>query len=164
MLIRCAILCLLLLLTGCSSRAGRFLYHYHRTVVGVDISGSLSQSNPSGHLALAYQRRFVVFLPPAVAEAFVKAAEARQGPGVARVTELPPAVFCTQVKASLGGLNVFSEILATGDAAEEYAALLAASAPDGVGVKEENLICPGFVIPKQTVAPGPPAAVAAPPK
>ncbi len=129
-----------LLVTGCSSN--RNLYHYHRTVVGLDIAGNVSGNSPSGHLILGYSRRLIVFLPPEVKEAL-----ATEQPDTTGGVPLPASVFCTQVKASLGGLNAFREILATGQPAVDYASQLAASATGITEWKDHNFVCPGFKIP-----------------
>jgi hypothetical protein len=143
---------------GCS---GRSLYHYHRTVVGVDISGNVSESTPSGRLTLGYSRRLVAAMPDAIERAMEEASKSQsattaattspaggsqaQPPVKPLVVNLPPTVFCTQVKASLGGVNSFREILATGTPAEGYAQQLAEGAAL-VSPKDRNFVCPGLVI------------------
>jgi len=121
------------------------LYHYHRTVIGVDISGNVSDSTPSGHLTLGYSRRLVIAMPKVVEEAL----KGEQG-----LEKLPQTIFCTQVKASLGGVNVFREILATGDPADGYAQQLATSA-EVVSMKNRNLVCPGLEVPAPDAPPDP---------
>src|SRR6266404_5105433 len=131
---------LLLTLVALCSGCGRNLYHYHRTVVGIDISGNVAGSTPSGHLVVGYSRRLVILMPPEVQDAL-------EGKGTG--SELPPTIFCTQVKASLGGVNAFREILATGDPAVGYAQLQA-EARQGLGAdgKLRNFVCPGYEIPQ----------------
>jgi hypothetical protein len=136
---------------GC---ADRNLYHYHRTVVGMDIAGNVSGNSPSGHLVLGYSRRLIVFLPPEVQKALEESQKlaAQKSRGTSEDTvpvevPLPDSIFCTQVKASLGGISAFREILATGTPAKEYAEQLAAEADGLTDWKNRNFICPGFVMP-----------------
>ena len=129
----------LLAVLACAG-CGRNFYHYHRTVIGIDIAGNVAGSSPRGHLIIGYSRRLVTALPQ-------EAQDALSGQGGAGDTQLPSTVFCTQVRASLGGVNAFREVLATGAPAEQYAeALTEASA----GISEyqyRNFVCPGFEIP-----------------
>ncbi len=127
---------LLILPTGC----GRTLYHYHRTVVGLDISGNVAGDTPSGHLTLGYSRRLVILMPPEIEDVM---REKPPEPGKQEV-KLPSTIFCTQVRASLGGVNAFREVLATGTPAESYAKLLAAKRPNDD--KLRNFVCPGYEI------------------
>lgn len=127
-------------LAACGS-SQRNLYHYHRTVVGVDIAGNISGDTPSGHLTLGYSRRLIVFLPPEVQQAL------QSGQPTPTGVPLPSSVFCTQVKASLGGISAFREILATGHPAEDYAARLATESAGLTDWKDRNFVCPGFEIP-----------------
>ena len=71
--------------------------------------------------------------------------------------EIPDTVFCTQVKASLGGVNSFREVLATGQPAEGYAQRLVELAKAAGGDPYRNFVCPGFEIPKPSSDAGPQA-------
>jgi hypothetical protein len=139
--------------TGC----GRNLYHYHRTVVGVDISGNVAGDTPSGHLTVGYSRRLVILMPPEMQGILDTKAKVAPGEelkadakadGKRPAWELPSTVFCTQVKASLGGVNSFREILATGNPAENYADRLVKLVEKEGDTKYRNLVCPNFEIPK----------------
>ena len=142
---------LLVLVAGCE----RKLYHYHRTVIGVDISGNVAGNAPSGHLTLGYSRRLVLVLPDEINDALTdsKPSDAKTPDkdmnAADRTTSegLPPTVFCTQVRASLGGVNSFREILATGKSAEHYAMGLVAASEGVVDWRYRNYVCPGFEIP-----------------
>lgn len=140
-----------------SAGCGRTLYHYHRTVVGIDISGNVAGDTPSGHLTLGYSRRLVVLMPPEIQEILdAKAkAEATQQP-MQFPAELPDTVFCTQVKASLGGVNSFREVLATGDPAYSYAQHLVALAAASSDEEYRNFVCPGLKIPQPDTSKGGP--------
>lgn len=133
---RCFFLLLLGMVAGCT---GRNLYHYHRTVIGVDISGNVAGDTPSGHLTLGYSRRLVIFMPPEIQEALQEKSP---------TGNIPPTVFCTQVKASLGGVNAFREIIATGEPADSYAQQLVASMIAAPAATNRNFVCPGLVIPE----------------
>jgi hypothetical protein len=115
---------------GCQPR----LYHYHRTVIGLDIAGNVTGQSPSGHLTLGYSRRLVAVVPKEMND---KSDDVL----------LPSTVFCTQVKASLGGANSFREILGTGEPADEFATLIA-NMPGAEDIRQRNLICPGLPIPE----------------
>lgn len=142
----------LVLLLVCMGGCSRNLYHYHRTVVGVDISGNVTGNAPSGHLTLGYSRRLVVVLPADIKDALAKPSTDES---------LPSTVFCTQVRASLGGVNVFREVLATGLPAQNYAMSLVA-ASDGLNDWQyRNYVCPGFEIPSPDNPQGVKAAVGA---
>jgi hypothetical protein len=142
-------LSILAAICGISAGCGRTLYHYHRTVVGVDISGNVAGDTPSGHLTLGYSRRLVVLMPPEIKDILdAKAkAEATRQP-MQLPAELPNTVFCTQVKASLGGVNSFREVLATGEPAYGYAQRLVALAAASSDDEYRNFVCPGLKIPK----------------
>ncbi len=130
------LLALLTVATGC----GRTLYHYHRTVVGVDISGNVAGESPSGHLTLGYSRRLVIIMPPEIEDAMrTKRAHEQQ-------VSLPNTIFCTQVRASLGGVNAFREVLATGEPAVGFAEIQAAGRPSDK--KARNFVCPGYEVPE----------------
>ena len=150
----------LLAATACS---GRSLYHYHRTVVGVDISGNVSDSTPSGRLTLGYSRRLVAAMPEAIQKAIEEAGKKPADTPTAApvkpvVAPLPQTVFCTQVKASLGGVSSFREILATGAPADRYAEQIS-EASQLVSPRDRNFVCPGLVIPTPAQADsGAPAA------
>jgi hypothetical protein len=142
---------LLVLSAGCE----RKLYHYHRTVVGVDISGNVTGNAPSGHLTLGYSRRLVVVLPDGIKEALEESTPS-DGKTLAKDqaavhppprASLPDTVFCTQVRASLGGVNSFREVFATGTSAEHYALSLVAASEGLDGWLYRNYVCPGFEIP-----------------
>jgi len=138
------LVCLIGLGLSAAACGNRNLYHYHRTVVGLDIAGNVSGDSPSGHLVLGYSRRLVVFLPPEVEKALESGQPADPTEGV----PLPATVFCTQVKASLGGVSAFREILATGPPAVQYAEQLAAEAAGVTDWKDHNFVCPGFEMPR----------------
>ena len=145
----------LTLVAVCAMSAGcsRSLYHYHRTVVGVDISGNVAGDSPSGHLTLGYSRRLVVLMPPEMKEILdVEAKKKADGKPQAQINEalradIPDTIFCTQVKASLGGVNTFREVLATGDPAYGYAQHLVALAAGSNDDEFRNFVCPGLKIP-----------------
>jgi len=143
----------LVLLTGCADRS---LYHYHRTVVGVDIAGSVDGETPRGHVIVGYSRRLVVVVPPAweleTAQSLQRKNELAAGQMAKSPTvdDVPSTVFCTQVKASLGGLSVFREIMATGDPATRYAEFLVANAPAGLNTSAKNSVCPDLEVPTAT--------------
>jgi hypothetical protein len=146
------VLALLLVLAGGCERN---LYHYHRTVIGVDISGNVAGNAPSGHLTLGYSRRLVLVLPDEIKDALKDATppddntQDKDKKATQRTTSesLPPTVFCTQVRASLGGVNSFREILATGTSAERYALSLVAASNGVHDWAYRNYVCPGFEIP-----------------
>ena len=60
---------LLMVVVAFGAGCGRNLYHYHRTIVGVDISGNVAGDTPSGHLTLGYSRTLVVLMPPDIQKA-----------------------------------------------------------------------------------------------
>lgn len=148
------ILGILVLTCALSAGCSRSLYHYHRTVIGVDISGTVAGDTPSGHLTLGYSRRLVVLMPPEIKDILdieaQKKAEKNLTP--AQVNEalradIPNTIFCTQVKASLGGINTFREVLATGDPAYGYAQHLVVLAAGSNDDEYRNFVCPGLKIP-----------------
>ena len=147
------ILSILAMTCAMSAGCSRSLYHYHRTVVGVDISGNVAGDTPSGHLTLGYSRRLVVLMPPEIKEILdIEAKKKAAGKSQAEINEalkadIPDTIFCTQVKASLGGVNSFREVLATGDPAYGYAQHLVAVAAASNDDEYRNFVCPGLKIP-----------------
>ncbi len=152
----------LVLLAGCADRS---LYHYHRTVVGVDIAGSVDGETPRGHVIVGYSRRLVVVVPPAweleTPESLQKKQQllaAGQAPTQPTTEDVPSTVFCTQVKASLGGVSIFREVMATGNPATRYAEYLVANSPAGLHVSAKNAVCPDLEVPQKTGTTGKPAS------
>jgi hypothetical protein len=151
----------LILAVVCSMSAGcgRTLYHYHRTVVGVDISGNVAGDTPSGHLTLGYSRRLVVLMPPEIQEILnVEAKKKAAGTPETQIraavnADIPDTIFCTQVKASLGGVNSFREVLATGEPAYGYAQRLVAIAATSNDDEYGNFVCTGLKIPNPDATP-----------
>jgi len=142
-----------LALSGC----GRQLYHYHRTIIGLDIAGNVNGNTPSGHLVLGYSRRLVVAFPNDKLEPQstqnqgqdLKAQDLKGQNSKGQDREsLPSTVFCTQVKGSLGGLSLFREILATGYSADAYASLMASEGSESSRPSRANFVCPDMEIPK----------------
>ena len=111
----------------------------------------------SEHLTLGYSRRLVVLMPPEIKEILdVEAKERAAGNSPAEVNEalradIPNTIFRTQVKASLGGVNTFREVLATGEPAYGYAQHLVALAAGSNDDKYRNFVCPGLEIPHPAV-------------
>jgi hypothetical protein len=150
---------ILTLICALSDGCSRSLYHYHRTVIGVDISGNVAGDTPSGHLTLGYSRRLVVLMPPEIKDILDIEAKkkAEKNLSQAQVNEalradIPDTIFCTQVKASLGGVNTFREVLATGEPAYGYAQHLVALAAGSNDDKYRNFVCPGLEIPHPAAA------------
>jgi len=133
-------------LPGC----GRQLYHYHRTIIGLDIAGNVNGNAPSGHLVLGYARRLIVLFPneEELKKLAAKKQAQSQAPAPLDGENLPSTVFCTQVKGSLGGLSLFREILATGTAADNYASLMASEGSESSRPSRANFVCPDIEIPK----------------
>jgi hypothetical protein len=132
--------------------------HYERALYTKHSSRFLPLRNvdadtASEHLTLGYSRRLVVLMPPEIKEILdVEAKERTAGNSPAEVNEalradIPNTIFRTQVKASLGGVNTFREVLATGDPAYGYAQHLVALAAGSNNDEYRNFVCPGLKIP-----------------
>ena len=130
-------------LVGC---VDRHLYHYHRTVIGVDIAASIDGETPRGHLILGYARKLVVVVPPSWELTPTESEKLRARSNQSPFDPIPSTVFCTQVKAGGRGVNLFREIMATGDPATNYAAYLVANGPAVPDASKQNFVCPDLAI------------------
>jgi len=97
------------LLAGCEPT---HLYVVHTTVVGVDAGVNTQQT--AGHLIVGYDRKFAAVVPKSVA---------RDDGG----KEAMAALSCSETEVSGIFLTGFTEYLATGEAAKEFAARLGRS-------------------------------------
>lgn len=96
----------LLALPGLAACAPTQVYVVHRTVVGLDAATNLQQTN--GHIILGYDRNFATIVPKSV-------------PAENGGKETMAVLSCSELEVSGIYLTGFTEHLATGQAARDFA-------------------------------------------
>src|SRR5258706_8153424 len=136
---RIAPLSALVLLCGCQPTQ---LYVAHSTVVGVN--AAISTEKVAGHLKIGYERDFATVVPKSV-----PAPGGREAMG---------ALSCSELEVTGIFLTGFKEYLATGEAAERYAALFKPKPAPPADASKTGVTSTGAT----STTPGAPAAGAAP--